>query len=132
MCNPGVLNWNANPGFIYQVNPLGWGDTFAPEIVPTLAGHDWQGARYNVELFSPANPQWATLGAVNNLQTFLVVQGEAIPAQGAGLELDQSLASQPVVRGVPLTAAGKDRIEKDRAAAAADLEAWFKDPGPKR
>jgi hypothetical protein len=50
--------------------------------LPYVSTAPWYGARINLELFQPDNPLWASLGSpVNNVQTFLVVEGPTAAQQ---------------------------------------------------
>lgn len=69
----------------------------APQAVPHLGGMDWYGIRVNMELFEPDNPGWLLLGSpVNNVQTFLIVQGQV--AGPLGGESQGALALSPSSR----------------------------------
>jgi hypothetical protein len=79
---------------MYSVNAKGHS---APQTVPYLSGMDWYGIRVTMELFDPDNPAWVLLGnPVNNVQTFLIVQGAV--QGGGGLEEGLVLARSPSAR----------------------------------
>ena len=71
--------WN-NPNFTYAVSGL-WGissgdPAWFAAIFGMAPDRGWYAVRVNIELFDPDNVDWNAFGdPVNNLQTFLVVEG---------------------------------------------------------
>ena len=65
--------WNP-PGYTYSVGTNGLSGFGILDALPNV---DWYGYRINQELYDPDHAAWASLGSPNNnLQTFLVVQGD--------------------------------------------------------
>jgi hypothetical protein len=69
----GIWDMAAPFTYIYTVSTRGLGDS-PVDIVPYAVGQDWQGIRINCELYDP-DSYWLYFGTVNNIQTFLMVQG---------------------------------------------------------
>lgn len=70
--------WQPSP-YTYTVSPSGI--AIPPSTVPYIAGMEYYGVRVNLEMYDPDSQYWSQLGSpVNNVQTFLIVMGEA-PSQ---------------------------------------------------
>lgn len=70
-----IGSWLPSP---YTYDVLVTGMSAAMPQLPYVSTAPWYGVRINLELFQPDDPLWASLGSpVNNVQTFLVVEGPA-------------------------------------------------------